>query len=153
MKYLFATLAVCAGLVAASGCKKEEPPPPAPTAPTGTNAAAAAASGVIDAATTAATQVKDQATTAAAQVKEQAATQVDAAQQQTQGLIDRAKSLIADKKYSDALASLNQLAGSKLTTDQQSLVDSLKAQIQKALAGATASDAASSLGGALGVKK
>ena len=41
----------------------------------------------------------------------------------------------------------------KLTSEQQKLVDALKAQIQSALAKAAGSDAASALDGALGGKK
>ena len=77
----------------------------------------------------------------------QAAAQAAAAQQQSQGLIDRAKSLVAENKYSEALSSLNQLTTTKLTDDQQKLVDGLKAQIQAVLAKATGSVAAYALGG------
>ena len=93
----------------------------------------------------------DAAKTTAKEVTEQAT-----AQDQAQGLIEKAKAFVADKKYQDALASLNQLAGSKLTPDQQTLVDGLKAQIQAALAkaaGTGTNAAASALGGVLGGKK
>ena len=98
----------------------------------------------------------DAAKTTAKEVTEQATAQVKAAQDQAQGLIEKAKAFVADKKYQDALASLNQLAGSKLTPDQQTLVDGLKAQIQAALAkaaGTGTNAAASALGGVLGGKK
>jgi hypothetical protein len=92
----------------------------------------------------------DAAQSATTAVADQATTQAKAAEQQAQGLIDRAKGYITDEKYQDALTTLNQLAGSKLTAEQQKLVDSLKAQIQSALAKTATKDAASTLGGALG---
>jgi hypothetical protein len=72
---------------------------------------------------------------------------------QTQALIDKAKGLVTDQKYKDALTVVQQLASVKLTPDQRAMVDGLKAQIQTALAKDTTSDAASALGNALGGKK
>lgn len=72
---------------------------------------------------------------------------------QVQGLIDKAKGLVTNEKYQDALNVVQQLSSMKLTPEQQTLVDGLKAQIQTALAKATGADAASALGNVLGGKK
>jgi hypothetical protein len=76
-----------------------------------------------------------------------------AANPDAQGLIDKAKGLLADQKYTEALTTLQPLSSMKLSSDQQALVDSLKTQIQTALAKAAGGDAASSLGNVLGGKK
>jgi len=139
IKLVITGIVACAILAAVSGCKKEEPAPVAPKADQGT---ASQAAPVVDAANAVVNDVTNK-----------AAAQATAAPEQAQGLIERAKSLVADSKYTEALSSLNQLTTTKLTDEQQKLVDGLKAQIQAALAKATGSDAASALGGALGGKK
>lgn len=52
---------------------------------------------------------------------------------QVQGLIDKAKNLIAEGKYSDAASMLQQLGGQSLTAGQTTIVAGLKEQIRKAL--------------------
>ena len=73
---------------------------------------------------------------------------------QAQGLISKVQGYIADSKYSDAANVLKELSSMKLTPEQQKLVDDLTAQVQKAMAGAAASDASKkatdAVGGMLG---
>jgi hypothetical protein len=66
-----------------------------------------------------------------------------------QGLIDKAKSLVAEGKFSDASSVLQQLAGQTLSGEQTTLVNTLKEQIQKALAAKAAENAAGSVGNLL----
>ncbi len=94
-----------------------------------------------------------EATQAVAQATTQALAQTQAAEQQAQTLLDHAKSLVSDQKYQEALNTVGQLTGFKLTADQQKTLDDLKSQIQSALSNATVKDAASALGNALGGKK
>ncbi len=72
---------------------------------------------------------------------------------QVQALIEKAKGLASNQKYQDALNTIQQLYTTKLTPDQQKVVDGLRTQIQAAMAKATASNATSVLGGILGGKK
>jgi hypothetical protein len=66
-----------------------------------------------------------------------------------QELIDKATSLVAESKFSDASSTLQQLTGLSLTSEQIKLVDTLKEQIQKALAARTVENAAGAAGGLL----
>lgn len=71
-------------------------------------------------------------------VTEQAATAVNNATvtttAQAQTMIDKAQAFVAEKKYTEAMNTLSQLANVKLTPEQQDLVNKLKTQIQSALA-------------------
>ena len=61
-----------------------------------------------------------------------------AASAKVTSIIDQAKALVGQSKYSEATSALSQLAGLKLTPEQEKLVASLKEQIQKAMASAPA---------------
>ena len=125
------------GLLFTSGCgNKEETAPPVAGEP-----ATSVAAPVADA-QKAAGSLKDQATAATAKAQE---------------MIDTAKKLTSENKWDEALKVVNDLANYKLTPEQQTLVDNLKAEVQKqlqALATKKATDeAGKAVGGLLKPKK
>ena len=126
---LVAALALGVGLVA---CSKQESQTPASTAQP------------------AAENIQKQAEAAAPAAQSAVAETAS----QAQGLISKVQGYIADSKYSDAANVLKELSSMKLTPEQQKLVDDLTAQVQKAMAGAAASDASKkatdAVGGMLG---
>jgi outer membrane PBP1 activator LpoA protein len=124
---LFSVIALCAGLLTA--CSKQESS--TPQAPEATKPAAA---------------VEKQAEAAKPAAQDAAAS----ATSNAQSMIDKAKALIADNKYSEAMDLLKKLSSMQLTPEQKQLVNDLMAQVQKAMAGAAASDATKSVGGLLG---
>jgi hypothetical protein len=130
-----------------------QPPTPAASAvpPVVETPKAAAEQAPPTAAVTAAAGVQTAATQAVATAAAAAAS--SAAGSQVQALIDKAKGLVTNQKYQDALSTVQQLYSLKLTPEQQTLVDGLKAQIQTAMAKSAASDAASAVGNVLGGKK
>ena len=69
---------------------------------------------------------------------------------QAQSQIDKVKSLLADNKYAEALTALKELSTMKLTPDQQTMADGLKAQVEKAMQAQATSEATKSVGGLLG---
>lgn len=113
----------------ATGCGKKEPA----AGETATNAA----EGAGDALTKAADAVKDKVGEIAAPASAKA-----------QELIASAKQLVSEGKFQEALTKLNAIGSEKLSLDQQSIVDGLKAQIAKALS--ATSNATSNAAGAAG---
>jgi hypothetical protein len=151
IKSLFA---LGAGLALFAGCEKKEATPPTQEPPK------AAASQPAD--TNAVTNLQQEADKAAAKVQEQATQAVDTLKKETNSalnsltdktnaslsmadsatkVIEAAKKLTDENKYDEALKMLGTLTSNKLTPDQQKMVDSLKEQIQKAMA-AKATDSA-----------
>jgi hypothetical protein len=119
------------------GCSKQA----STTPPTGDDAQKAAAPAADTLKQTAETAVTD----ATKQALDAAAPPTGTAKE----WIDKAKGLIAENKFSEASSVLQQLAGQPLTAEQQQLVDSLKEQIQKALAANAAGEGASAVGNLL----
>lgn len=146
--YSVTVLAVTAALALGAGCSKPETSTPANTV-----AAEKTAGSLADQLKDTAETAKASAQEAAGEVAKQAETAAAAASATAQTLIDKARGLVAEKKYQDALTVLGQMSNLKLTDDQKKLVESLKSQIQKALAGQAVSDGASAVGNLLGGKK
>ena len=137
--------AIAAGFaLSLAGCSKSDSPPPATA-----EATQKAAAPVADAMKQTADTAKAAAETVAADATKQVHDTVAASSAKAQELIDKAKSLITSDKLQEASSVLQQLAALKLTPEQQQLVDDLKAQLQKALAGKATSDAATAAGNLL----
>ena len=140
---LLITLAAAAALSFITGCQDSNKPSDAPA--TKTNAAASVATEaakVIEAAAPAAQK-------AIADTKAAVTTAANDTVAKANTIIDQAKALVSDKKYSEALNSLQSLSGFKLTPEQDKIVAGLKDQIQKAMAAVTGSDAATAVGNML----
>ncbi len=92
--------------------------------------------------------VKEAGTKAVNEVTEKVKEVAAPASAKAQELLDSAKSLIGEGKLQDALAKLKALSGEKLSTEQQALADSLKAQVDKLLGTTSkaATDAAAAAG-------
>ncbi|MBI5686364.1 MAG: hypothetical protein HZC54_14920 [Verrucomicrobia bacterium] len=145
--------AICGALALAISCgKKEETAPPTQSeAPKTVTAPVAEAQKAVE------TQAAPAQQAAAAQAKSMTIQTTDL----TKSVIERAQSFMADKRYADALASLQSLAGQSLSPENKALVDGLIKQAQQAVAGqavnkatdAAASEAAKALGNLFGGKK
>lgn len=86
----------------------------------------------------------------------QAAGQVgEQAKAEAQKLIDQAKKYISESKFADANKILEKLGSFQLSPEHKQIVDQLKQQVDKALAGASklTGDGAKALGGLLDSKK
>ena len=158
------SLALTLGLVA--GCEKKHESP-APTTKDAPKTASDVVTALQKTAGDVATEVKKvagdvatEATKVAEAVKTTAEKAVTDATKQTespaisatakaQDYIDKAKVLVTDKKYQDALNSLQSLSGLTLSTEQQKLVDDLKQTIQTALGSKAATDGANAVGNLL----
>jgi hypothetical protein len=142
MRYssIISGVALSAALIALSGCNKEESTPS--QAPKGDAGTAPQPAPSIEAAKSAAKQATDQVTS-----------QAKALEQQAQGIIDRARSLVGEQNYPEALDSLNELAKFKLTPEQQKSVDDLKSRIHSDLMKLAGTNAAFVPAGAPDAKK
>ena len=136
------TLVAAALTVWATGCKKEQ----------------SVSDTVKDAASDAGAAVKETANAATDKTKELAGKAADATKEavapasaKAQELIDQATKLVSEGKFSDAMAKVKELSSEKLSATQQSVVDGLKAQIEKALGASskTVNDAAAAAGNLL----
>jgi hypothetical protein len=130
---------ICAlGLIIGCGQKEQTPPESPAQVEKSTEAAPAETPKAAEAPAPALPAVPEVAPAAAAATSE------------AQGLIDKAKSLVAENKYTEAMNVLKELSALKLTPDQQQIVDDLKAQVEKALQAQATSEATKSVGGLLG---
>jgi hypothetical protein len=132
-KLLFAVGAVTA-LTFVAGCDSKTNIPPAgqPTPAPSTPASPSTAVGDVKPAVTQA------ATAATAEVTAK-----------FNSVVDQAKSLLGQNKYTEALNSLQGLSGLKLTPEQEQVVTDLKAQIQKLMAAKATTDGAGAVGNLL----
>ena len=135
-------MAVCLLLASGCGSKDEATLPAAGEATKASEAAAADAQKL-------ATSAQRTASEAAAALKDATATAGDSTAK-AQGLIDTAKRLTSENKWSEALKTLNELANVKLTPEQQKLVESLKAQAQKQIEAMATKKATDEAGKAVG---
>jgi hypothetical protein len=136
MKTRRIVLPLSMALALAAGCEKK---PSAETPAAGGGTPAPDAGKMMDAAKPAVDQ-------AAKEVKDAASTATADATAKANAVIEQAKSLVGQNKYTDALTTLQQLASMKLTPEQEQLVAGLKEQIQKAMASKAATDAAGAAG-------
>lgn len=157
MKSIKPLLVLPVALLVLSGCSKQEaetsstvPQPPTEADVKATaNDLKQAVEKQADAVKQAAAETARQAQAEAQRAADQAKAAADQAANQAQSVIDQAKGYVSDKRYQDALATLKQLSNSKLTPDQEKMVNDLKTQIQTLMSNQLSTNAASAIGGFL----
>lgn len=137
------SLTIAAMAVWASGCKEETK--------SATEQTQEAAGSANEAVTRTADAVKETGAKVVQDVTDKAKELAAPASAKAQELIDSAKSLVGAGKFQEALDKLKEIDGEKLSLNQQTVVDALKAQIEKALGATskTATDAAGAAGNLL----
>lgn len=161
--------AICGAIALAISCgKKEEAAPAAQseapksvTAPAVEAQKAVETKAIVAPAVEVQKAVETQAATAQQAVTAQAQNMTAQTTDTTKGIIEKAQALMADKKYADALNSLQSLAGQSLSVESKTLVDGLIKQTQQAIAaqavsqmtGQASSQASTVIGNLLGSKK
>lgn len=153
-KLLF-TIGTAAALTFITGCDNkpntntntpDAPKADAKPAATAVSDAVEAAKPAVDKAVT---DAKAAATTAVADTKAAASAATADVTAKFNSVVDQAKSLLGQNKYTEALNSLQSLSGLKLTPEQEKIVTDLKAQIQKLMAAKATTDGANAVGNLL----
>jgi hypothetical protein len=141
IRYSIIVVAAAAGMLFVAGCSKHEQPAADATQPmtSGTSDAPKPAE-TSNPTTEAAPQA------AAGAATDQASASVAATSSQAQTLIEKAKGLVTDQKYEDALTVVQQLSGIPLTPEQRHLVNGLRVQIRGVLGAKAVPDASPRFG-------
>lgn len=149
------TLSAVAAMFMVTGCEQKSESPStaggesAPESKGVAESVKEAAKPVVEEATKAYEAAKPAVEQAAKDVKEAATTAMSDATAKANSMIDQAKKLISETKYSEAKDIVSQLTSMKLTPEQEKLVADLKAQIDKAIAALSNTNAASAIGNLL----
>jgi hypothetical protein len=157
-------VALGAGLILLAGCEKKEATPPAQEPPSAAASQPADMGAMMQETQKAASNIATATTNAVTNLQQEVSTQaLDVIKKETNSLTDKtntvssitdgaakiieaARKLTGENKYDEALKMLGTLANSKLTPDQQKMVDSLKEQIQKAMAAKATESATKAVG-------